>query len=204
MDAGVTFAHCRQVHGSSVHTIRALADAHGSHTEADALTTNQSGILVGVKTADCVPVLIADRGTGAVAAVHAGWRGAASHIVERTLAAMIHTWGTSCENCLAAIGPAVCARCYEVGPEVVRRFEQEFGYARRLLAGRASEDANGQTGKMHLDLKLACRIQLEMSGLTADQLSEAPYCTICDNDLFYSYRKEGDRAGRILTVVGRR
>jgi YfiH family protein len=190
---GTPIATCKQVHSTTVRTIE--GEAPGPETECDALTARQPGLLLGVKTADCVPVLIADRRTGAVAAVHAGWRGTAGRIVERTFAAMIASWATRRSDCLAAIGPAVCGRCYEVGPEVLERFRGEFPYAKRFVS-------DGEGGKGFVDLKAANAIQLEMCGLTPEQVFATDLCTICQNDSFPSYRREGERAGRILSVVG--
>jgi YfiH family protein len=161
------------------------------------VTAKRPGLLVGVKTADCVPVLIADLKTGAVAAVHSGWRGTASRIVERAFASMVALWKTDRADCIAAVGPAVCASCYEVGPEVLARFRDEFPYANRLVS-----NVHGEKG--HVDLKAACAVQLEMCGLAPEQVFVSDACTICRNDLFQSFRKEGARAGRILSVVGQR
>jgi YfiH family protein len=190
-------ATCRQVHSSIVRAVRADSDVCDDKTECDAVTTERPGVLLGIKTADCVPVLVADRRTGAVAAVHAGWRGAASRIVERAFASMMALWATQRDDAVAAIGPSVCAACYEVGPEVLARFRDEFPYAKRLIS-----NTHGEKG--HLDLKTACAIQLELCGLSPEQVFVSDACTICSNDLFPSFRKEGLKAGRMLSVVGKR
>ncbi len=188
-------ATCRQVHSSVVRAVRSDADVRDAATECDAVTAKRPGLLLGIKTADCVPVLIADVRTGAVAGVHAGWRGAASRIVERAFASMMALWKTDRSDCIAAIGPAVCADCYEVGPEVLARF-REFPYAERLVS-------NPHDDKAHVDLKTACAVQLELCGVEPDQIYVSDACTMCRNDVFPSYRKEGARAGRILSVVGK-
>lgn len=192
-DAGL--ATCRQVHSAVVRAVTTEADARDRTAECDALTARAPGLLLGVKTADCVPVLIADRRTSAVAAVHAGWRGTAGRIVERAFAAMMATWSVRRADCIAAIGPAICGSCYEVGADVLGRFKAEFPYAKRFVSNEAG-------GKGHVDLKAACAIQLELCGFDPEQIYVADYCTMCGNDLFFSYRKEGVRAGRILSVVG--
>jgi YfiH family protein len=190
-----TLVTCRQVHSTSVRLVKAARDAGSAEAECDAVATAVPGLVVGVKTADCVPILIADLETRAVAAVHAGWRGTAGRIVERAFAMMIATWKTHRSDCVAAVGPAVCAACYEVGPEVLGRFRDEFPYADRVIS-----NASGDKG--HLDLKLANAIQLELCGLDRDGIFVSDYCTMCSSDLFYSYRREGARAGRILSIVG--
>jgi polyphenol oxidase len=190
-----TLVTCRQVHSASVRVVRSRDEAHGQATECDALTTSQPGVLLGIKTADCVPILIADLKTRAVAAVHAGWRGSAARIVERAFATMIASWKTHRDDCVAVVGPCVCGSCYEVGPEVVERFLSEFPYGAQLIADQ-------HEGKGYLDLKLANVIQLENCGLPRERIFVTELCTICDNDLFFSYRKEGSRAGRVLSVIG--
>lgn len=190
-----TLATCKQVHSAEVRVVKGEPDPRDNATECDALTARAEGVLLGIKTADCVPVLIADTRSSAVTAIHAGWRGAASRIVERAYAVMASTWSTRRADCIAAIGPSVCGSCYEVGTEVLERFKNEFPYAKRFIS-------NEHDDKGHVDLKTACLIQLEMCGLSHDQIFVSELCTICRNDLFFSYRKEGLRAGRILSVVG--
>lgn len=189
-------ATCRQVHSAKVRAVRSDGDIRDVKTECDAVTTNKQGVLLGIKTADCVPVLIADPSTGAVAGIHAGWRGAASRIVERGFASMMALWKSDRADCLAAIGPSVCASCYEVGPEVLARFRSEFPYASRIIS-------NPHDDKAHLDLKTACAVQLELCGFELEQIFVSDACTICENQRFPSFRKEGARAGRMLSVVGR-
>jgi YfiH family protein len=194
--SGARLATCRQVHSAKVRIVRTAADVRDRATECDALTALDPGLLLGIKTADCVPVLIADRRTGAVAGVHAGWRGASARIVERAFAAMMVAWKTTREDCIAAVGPAICAGCYEVGTEVLDRFRTEFPYATRIIS-------NLHDDKGHLDLKDTCATQLELCGLAPENIFVTDACTMCSNELFPSYRKEGARAGRILSVVGR-
>ena len=192
---GARLATCKQVHSSKVRIVRNDRDVRDRATECDAVTACEPGLLLGIKTADCVPVLVADRLTGAVAGIHAGWRGAADRIVERAFAAMMVSWKTDREDCIAAIGPAVCASCYEVGPEVLERFRTEFPYASRVIS-----NLHGDKG--HVDLKDTCATQLELCGVDPENIFVSEACTMCSNDRFPSYRKEGARAGRILSVVG--
>jgi YfiH family protein len=195
--SGMTVATCRQIHSSTVRAIDTDADAANDAVEADAMVTKRPGVLLGVKTADCVPVLIADTRTRAVAAVHAGWRGITGRIVERTFARLMGGFGTRGADCIAAIGPAICASCFEVGAEVVATFRDEFPYADRLISNVHDE-------KGHIDLKLASQIQLELCGVPVESISVTTACTMCETDKYFSYRREGARAGRILSVVGAR
>jgi polyphenol oxidase len=190
-----TLVTCLQTHSSTVRVVKSVEDARGGAQKCDALTTSQPGVLLGIKSADCVPILIADRKTRAVAAIHAGWRGTVDRIVERAFATMIAAWKTHRADCVAVIGPCVCGSCYEVGPEVVERFQNEFPYGSQLIA-------DPHEGKGYLDLKLANTIQLENCGIPRERIFVTELCTICENDLFVSYRKEGARAGRMISLVG--
>lgn len=194
-------ATCWQVHGSEVRIVRDEEDARDNNDEvhADALAGRASRILLGVKTADCVPVLLGDRRTGASAAVHAGWRGAASSIARRTLERMREEYGTRSEDVRAAIGPAAGACCYEVGPEVIEAFRECFAYADDLFTPT-------RDGHARIDLQKANLRQLIDAGVAAERIHVAPFCTMCRTDLFFSYRREKKlygRTGRLLSVIGR-
>ena len=200
-------------------------DAPGTRP-GDALMTEQAGILLSVRVADCVPILLADREGRAVAAVHAGWRGALSRIIEKSAGEMCRTFGSRPQNLVAAVGPSIRACCYEVGPEVLDAFCGTFPageqFFHKVLAtpeesrmalrfetlfrlqappGHRAEDA---LSKIHLDLAAVARYQLEHAGVPPGQIHVADYCTACRTDLFYSYRKEGSLAGRMMAVIGMR
>src|SRR5205085_1894741 len=164
----------------------------------DALTTDARGVLLAVKTADCVPVLLGDARTRACAAVHAGWRGAAQSIVMRALEQMRVVFGTKPEDVHVAIGPAALRCCYEVGREVIEAFRANFTYADDLLTPTRPEHAR-------IDLHEANRRQLISAGVPPTQIHAAPLCTICRPALFFSYRREKKlygRTGRLLAVIG--
>lgn len=201
-----TLAACWQVHGTDVRVIKSLEDANpspgalGETIHCDALTTNASRILLAVKTADCVPVILADSRTGAIAAVHAGWRGTLSTIVQNTLERMSKEYDTQARDVRAAIGPAALPCCYEVGQDVISAFQQKFP---------ASEHLFNPTREGHalVDLQRANREQLIESGVAIERIHTAPLCTMCRNDLFFSYRKEKrlrGRVGRLMAAIGRR
>jgi polyphenol oxidase len=198
-DGTWTLALTWQVHGADVCVVHDERDAaQTEQRHCDALTTNAPHILVGVKTADCVPVLLGDARTRACAAVHAGWRGTASSIVAHALARMRAEYGTVAADVHAAIGPAALACCYEVGREVIETFRARFQYADGLLTPTRPDHAR-------IDLHKANCAQLVAAGVPAAQIHTAPLCTICRPDLFFSYRREKrlyGRTGRLLAVVG--
>ncbi|HST54034.1 MAG TPA: peptidoglycan editing factor PgeF, partial [Pyrinomonadaceae bacterium] len=186
---GWTLAACWQVHGSDVRIVRDIAGARSENERCDALTTREPGVLLGVKTADCVPVLIGDARTGACAAVHAGWRGTLAGIVGHALASMREEFGTEPRDVCAAIGPAALSCCYEVGEEVVEAFRSKFGYADSLFTPT-------REGRALVDLQRANREQLVASGLAAGRVHSLPLCTICRPELFFSYRRDRKLHGR--------
>ena len=148
--------------------------------EADALLENSPGAVVAVKTADCIPVLLADERHRAVAAVHAGWRGTAAGVVGRAIEAMACEFATEPADLRAAIGPGIGKCCYEVGPEVAERF--------------------GLSGRAHIDLAEENRRQLAERGV--GRIDVAVLCTKCLAEEFHSYRRDGQRAGRLYSFVG--
>ena len=165
------------------------------------MITRMNNVLLAVQTADCLPVLIGDPKSGAMAAIHAGWRGTAGRIVERAVADLMLVHGVNPRDCIAALGPAACAECYEVGEDVIERYKKEFGYWRNLLVNFKAG------GKAHLDIRAANFQQLSFCGFSEDRIHVADYCTMHQNDLFFSYRMEGRRqpsgVGRSLSVIGK-
>jgi YfiH family protein len=149
--------------------------------EADALLEDRPGAVVAVKTADCMPVLLADQKNRAVAAVHAGWRGTAAHILQRAVEAMGARFGTAPADLHAAIGPGIGACCYEVGPEVAA----QFGLQRRV----------------HLDLAAENRRQLLNTGIPIERIYVSGLCTMCGAG-FHSFRRDKDAAGRMYSFIG--
>ncbi len=192
----------------------------------DALMTQYAGIMLAIRVADCMPILMIDREKHAVAAVHPAWRGALNRIVEKTAGEMCRMFNSQPENLMAAIGPSIRRCCYEVGPEVVDAFCGSFpngeDFFHKVLAtpeearmalryqtlfslqappGHQAEEA---LAKVHLDLAAVARFQLEHAGISSRQIFTADYCTACRTDLFFSYRKEGSLAGRMMAVIGMR
>jgi hypothetical protein len=193
-------AACWQVHGADVLVVRSAEDPRSEGERCDALATNLKGLLLGVKTADCVPVVLGDARTGACAAAHAGWRGTLAGIVARTLARMRDEFGTEPRDVRAAVGPAALGCCYEVGLEVVEAFREKFKDAGALFTPT-------REGHALVDLHEANRRQLVAAGVPPERVHLLPLCTMCRTDLFFSYRndrKTHGRTGRLLSVIGNR
>ena len=171
-------ASVRQVHSASV--IRAASA--GVQGEGDALITAAPDLFLGIRTADCFPVLIADRRTHAVAAVHAGWRGVAGGIVPATVRALQAGFGSAVEDLQIAIGPGIGACCFEVGPEVAAQFQRQ--------------------GRIHLDLAAEIAAQCKTLGVSAAKIETSHLCTFCHAPEFFSYRRQGAAAGRMVSVIG--
>jgi purine-nucleoside/S-methyl-5'-thioadenosine phosphorylase / adenosine deaminase len=183
--AAVSVPH--QVHGA-----RVVAARRGVRPEADGLVTAEGALVVGVVTADCVPVLIVDRGRRVAAAVHAGWRGQVAGVLEAAVAQLADDFGTVAADLEAAIGPAVAGCCYEVGPEVEVGFQGRTG---ALTAPAWSE----QRGRLHVDLRVTAQLLLGASGV--GRVAVLGPCTCCDPS-YCSYRRDGAGAGRQLSFVG--
>lgn len=158
----------------------------------DALITHIPGQCLCISTADCIPVLCYDRRLRVVAAIHAGWRGTVSRIVEKTLLLMKEEYGTHPEDVVACIGPGISCEAFEVGDEVYQLFS-DAGFPMDKIARRES--------KWHLDLWEANRMQLLASGVLGTQISIAGICTFRHNDIFFSARRQGILSGRILSGI---
>ncbi len=176
----------RQVHSARV----VAASEHAPDLEADGLISSTPGVLVGVRTADCVPILLADPERKVVAAVHAGWRGTLAGIISEALRRMEEWHGTRTANVRIAIGPSIGVCCYEVGEEVAFRFR-----------GLVPLEAVGN-GKTMLDLKEANRRLAHAAGVPEEQIDVLPLCTRCRPTEFHSYRRDKDGCGRLLSFVG--
>jgi hypothetical protein len=204
----------RQIHSAIVHAIRPehgalegkLATPEGKAVlEGDGLITALPGVMLGVGTADCVPVLIADVGNKVVAAFHAGWRGTAQRIVEQGVNTMHLDYGSQPQDLVAAIGPSIGPCCYSVGDEVRDQFKSNFPYANELF--RTTNHPESPTKKIHLDLWKANQQQLLDAGLNKTQITVVGQCTACSRDAhaamrYFSHRAEHGNAGRMLNVIG--
>jgi YfiH family protein len=188
----------KQVHGATVRVVRngdLTASGRQARPEADAMISNVPGALLAVQVADCVPMLIADTGTGAVAAIHAGWRGTAAAIAPATVAALMREYGSNPADLIVALGPSIGACCYEVGEELVDAFQTTGGDA----AGAPWFVRKGAS--LRLDLWQANRDQLVAAGVPPEQIHMAQLCTRTHADVFESYRAEGASAGRMIAAI---
>ncbi len=176
----------RQVHGTAV--VRAPWEGT---PEADAAIATDPGLLVGISTADCLPVFLVDPLRRAVAAVHAGWRGTASGIVARAVEALV-AGGSRPTDLVAALGPGIGRCCYEVGDEL----RAAFG------PGAEAFFHPGPGGRPHLDVRAANASQLEDAGLRPERIHHVADCTSCREDLYYSYRRDGPGTGRLISFAG--
>jgi YfiH family protein len=187
----------RQVHRTDVAVVRRGRTGRWDRPDADAIVSDDPSTAVGVRVADCAPVLLADRRRGAVGAVHAGWRRTLQEAAAAGVEAMTREFGSDPEDLMAAIGPCLGPCCGEVGPEVVYAF-REAGHGEDRI-GRWF--ATGPSGRPHLDLWRANADQLEAAGMEAARIHIAGLCTKTHAGVLHSYRAEGDRAGRMLGMI---
>lgn len=212
LDRPIVRAH--QVHGADL-LIRCAGDPPLSALpDADIIVSNDPGVAIAIQTADCVPILIADRRTGAVAAVHLGWRGLAAGVPRLSVEALAREFGSRPADLIAAAGPSIGACCYEVGPDVRRRFEEarwpestagRWFFTRPQptmgnpsMAGLRTEP---RPGHWYFDSGRAASDQLESAGVPRDQIFVAGLCTASHPRALCSYRRDGTEAGRIAGAI---
>ena len=167
----------------------------------DAMITDLPGVAIGVRTADCIPVLLYDPVKKAAAAIHSGWRGTVSKIIGKTVIKMQSTYASQPSDILAFIGPGICVDCFQVGEEVALKFKETGFDINSLWSFRGPKTGNGMEGGHHIDLKEACRQTLVESGLKNENIQISDLCTYEDNHLLYSARKEGIECGRNITYI---
>jgi YfiH family protein len=201
----------RQVHGAVC-----VVGTRGTspRTEADIIIANDPAVALAVQTADCIPLLIADPRTGAVAAAHAGWRGLAARVPEATVTALGRGYGSQPSDLIAAIGPSIGACCYEVGRDVRDQYVNAAFSASAL--GRWFRETparlpanpslphlarNGRPGHWFFDGWTAAREQLEAAGVRPDRIFLSTLCTASHDAAFCSFRRDGHAAGRMVAVI---
>lgn len=206
----------RQIHSDIIHVVR---PAQSGPFTGDGLITNVPGIVLAIMTADCLPVLLADKKNKVVGAFHAGWRGTVQRIAEKGLGVMRGEFGTQPQDVFAAIGPGIQQCCYAVGQELRDQFESQFPYGGELFREVKHYDAvhekypllfmnmrapghGDQCIKLHLDLREANRRQLLEAGVPRKQITALEDCTLCDTQSFFSHRAEKGRTGRMMAVIG--
>jgi YfiH family protein len=210
----------RQIHSDIIRRIDSISDSpNDAPLSGDGMITAIPGLLLGIQTADCLPVILVDAKRHVVGVFHAGWRGTVQRIVEKGVGEMHRCFGTRPRDLKAAIGPGIQGCCYEVGEEVRTRFESQFEYGATLfreikesdpvrekypllfLTARAPGHSTLPT-KIFLDLVEANRRQLVAAGVPAKSIESSPLCTNCHPDLLFSYRAEKGKTGRLMGVAG--
>jgi YfiH family protein len=209
----LTLVSLHQIHSD---VVRSFATAPTKQCKGDASITSSPGRLVGVRTADCAPVLLVDPQKRAIAAIHAGWRGTLARIVTKTIGHLQMEFGSRPQDLLAAVGPTIGGCCYEVGTEVASAFAAKFPNASDFFDElRTGDEPNPlqwlnmmppghqpPPNKVLLNLKKANRAQLLEAGVREENIFITQLCTSCDVDRLFSYRKEGPASGRLLSVIG--
>jgi YfiH family protein len=206
----------RQIHSDLIHRIDRVPD---TLLAGDGIVTDTLGLIVAIQTADCLPIILADKKRRAVGVFHAGWRGTVKRIAEKGVGEMYRYFGSDPANLVAAIGPGVQACCYDVGEEVRTAFESQFAYAQSLFREVKESDpvrekypmlfltarAPGHSDlpvKLFLDLVEANRRQLLDAGVPARNIEANAPCTACHTDLLFSYRAEKGVTGRLMGAAG--
>lgn len=188
-------ATLRQVHSDRIHIIGDSGTSWNAAPEGDALATDRAGVALAVQVADCFPVLVADPGSRAVAAVHAGWRGILAGILAKTVRSMNRAFRSDPGELLLAIGPGIGACCMEVGAEVRALFERAYP-SQRVSAPHPTRE-----GKFLLDLRGGMASQLFEAGVPAEHVYNLNACTRCRADEFFSFRADGPQSGRMMGVI---
>ncbi len=188
-----SFVELNQVHGCAVLKVdQSMHQKCGQHPlYYDASMSNRTDVVLGVRTADCVPILLCSKKKEAVAAVHAGWRGTYHDVVMNTVNSMQQAYGVAPHELVAVMGPSIRRCCYEVGEDLYSNFKQRFG----KISGLKNQDT------FFLDLVETNRMILLEQGLLEDNIEVIEHCTCCENDRFFSYRRDNERAGRQLSYI---
>lgn len=190
--AGFRRVSLRQTHSDVVRVINKLPFRR---MEGDALVTDRRGILLIIKTADCLPVLVVDPLKRVVAAVHCGWKGTLKRVIVKTLRSIEQAFGSDLTSLSVALGPCIGRSCYEVGKDVKDKFESKG------LRSGDFESHPSREDKYLFDLRGANRSQILEMGVPEDQIFSDDACTHCEEDLL-SYRRDRDHAGRLINFIG--
>lgn len=187
-----------QVHGNTCRVVGYGDRGKGVVRESDikgvdALITNEKGIALCIFTADCVPVFLLDSENHAIGLCHAGWRGVVNGIVPKVIETMNQNYGSNAHNVIAAIGPSIGPCCFNVGQDVVREFNGIFKNTEDIIIKKS--------GKYSINLWNAVKSQLVYSGLNMESIICSNLCTSCNEELFYSYRRDGQKAGRMISIL---
>ena len=174
----------KQVHSNQVQMVK----NPGILDSTDGVISNRKDIVLSVQVADCIPLFLVDRETGYFGLIHSGWRGTAAEIGIKAIYQFQKT-GSYTENILALMGPSINQCCYEIGPQVSNRFDSSFFI-------------NGTGDRKMFDLKGALKYQLTQSGLEAGNIMSDDACTYCQEELYFSFRRDGVKSGRMVAIIG--
>ncbi len=176
------------------HTDRVLIFSEDRNPKiADAVITSKKGIFIGVKVADCLPILLADSTKKVIAAVHAGWRSTAKGILKNTLKQMYDLFSCRSKDIFIAMGPSIRGCCYEVGQEVIDALKAQTLSDEYIVC---------LNGKKHIDLAIANKIQVLSMGININNIWVSKDCTYCNHERYFSYRFHGKEAGRQYGIIG--
>lgn len=178
-------AQPKQIHSDTVK----IADNPGYYDDCDALVTNKKELFLSISVADCVPIFLFDSVNKVIAAIHSGWQGSEKRILTKTVESMKNNYYCKSHNIFAHIGYSAGSCCYEVGSEVAQKFDKSFL--------RTKSDS-----KFFLDLKEYNKFLLLETGIPENQIEVSPFCTICNPSFLHSYRRDGNRSGRMIGVIG--
>jgi len=182
-----------QVHGNRVMEINAKTAAKACDEHADALVTAEKSVMIGVKTADCAGIIIADPVNRAVAAVHAGWRGMANKVAGKTVEFMKKRFKSDPKKLIASISPAIGPCCFIIGRPLYARLKKEADFKNIFSIKKK---------KIYMDMRKGIRNTLARAGLKLANIHTSGFCTSCDEGLFFSYRRDNKETGRMAAVVG--
>lgn len=204
-NAGVGVWMPRQVHGADIVIVNEQTpydvSAELQPVDADAVITQQKGRWIGVRTADCVPVLLYDPKTKTIAAVHAGWRGTVKHIVRKVVELLQTEFSVSPDDLLSMIGPSISPEAFEVGEEVAAAFvEEERG---DCVIRKTFSPHGGYMNykKPHVDLWQSNAMDLLEAGVLLEHIDCTPLCTVQNDSVLFSARRQGIETGRIVTAI---
>ncbi len=188
--ADVSIPHqAKQVHGAQALICSGSGKIHKQN--ADILITTKKGVALAVRTADCLPILLADKQAGIVAAVHAGWRGTVAKVVEEALAKMLEC-GAEVDNVLVSLGPCIAPCCFAVSNDV----------AQQLCETCSQNVTLKKDGQTYADLVKTNYFQLLALGVNAENIELSKHCTVCGvQPIFFSYRRDSGQTGRQLSII---
>lgn len=181
--------HANQIHSGNV----TIAEKPGLYPETDALITSEKNLFLIISIADCIPVMVYDSVKQVIANIHSGWRGTQKLIAVNTINKMITGFGCKTENMAAFIGPGIGKEKFEVGREVAELFDKKY------VLNHKTESMGANPC---IDLKRVVKDQLLSCGLKEENIESSGYCTYTQKDMFHSYRRDGDKSGRMFAVIG--